>query len=122
VDTDHTEADAFFDNNRIDDLVASHVTIFGAAAEGWRQRAGYEFDSIDIMENGSDRKLSQYFKHCMAMADYYDKRCATEEDEEMSQNRVVGKSFETGSDDCLDEDGLNPLWFPYPVQRGPVVM
>lgn len=111
---------AFFSVEEIEDLLESNSNIYGAAAEGWRMRAADVARLVDIMENGSDRKLSQMRRHAEAMALLYDKRAAQLDAEDgIYDNRgIIGVSFEIGEDD----EEPDPNWFPYPVFRMPGVL
>lgn len=44
----------------------------GAAAAGWRERAGMQADAYDFRVEGRQYSRSQWFKHCMDMAQYYE--------------------------------------------------
>lgn len=113
-----TEDDAFFTNERLAELIESNHNIYGAASEGWDEKAAYYSETVDIMENGSDRKLSQLFRNAKAMSDKYDKQSEMLIVEGMADNRTVGVPFDIGEDSTLDENGLDPNFFPYPVSRG----
>lgn len=113
-----TDADAFFNNERLAELIESNHNIYGAASEGWDEKSAYYSDTVDVMENGSDRKLSQLFRNAKAMADKYDKQSEMLISEGMTDNRSIGVAFDIGEDSSLDENGLDPNFFPYPVSRG----
>lgn len=44
----------------------------GAAAMGWRERAGKQAGGYDFRVEGRQYSRSQWFKHCMEMAQYYE--------------------------------------------------
>jgi hypothetical protein len=46
--------------------------LYGAAAAGWRERAGQQADGYDFRVEGRQFSRSQWFEHCMKMATFYD--------------------------------------------------
>lgn len=46
--------------------------IYGAAADGWRERAGMQAEGYDFRVEGRQYSRSQWFKHCLEMAEYYE--------------------------------------------------
>jgi hypothetical protein len=44
----------------------------GAAAQGWRERMASKASSYDFEADGARYTRSQWFKHCMAMAELYE--------------------------------------------------
>lgn len=121
-DTNDPANPPFFSEERIAELLASHVTFYGAAAEGWDSKASYYSDRIDVMENGSDRKYSQLYKNAKDRCEGFRKQALEWEMESTKGNRTVGVSFDIGCTEDWGDDGLNPLYAPYPLSRFPVIM
>lgn len=46
--------------------------LYGAAADGWRERAGKQSGSFDFRVEGRAYSRSQWFAHCAEMAKYYE--------------------------------------------------
>lgn len=46
--------------------------LYGAVAQGWRERAGKLVGNYDFRVEGRQYSRSQYFQHCREMASYYD--------------------------------------------------
>jgi hypothetical protein len=56
---------------------ARHYDLHGAAASGWREAAGTKADHYTFSADGARYERSQWFGHCMKMADYYDSLSST---------------------------------------------
>lgn len=68
------DSGAFFLDEEIHSLLAMNGNdVIGAAYDGWLVRAAFYQEHIDIIESGSDRRMSQMFKNAMAMVDFYKK-------------------------------------------------
>lgn len=46
--------------------------LYGAVAAGWRQRASAQADGYDFRVEGRQYSRSQWFKHCMDLAKFYE--------------------------------------------------
>lgn len=113
------ESEAFFSNAVIESLLEEFGTnLYAAAAEGWGMRAAYFVEAVDVMENGSDRKLSQLHKHATERQKYYEAKSEQHYTLEEGAIGVVGQSFEIG----VDEEEPIENWFPYDTTRMPVIM
>ena len=55
-------------------LDARSYDLDGAAADCWREKAATVSDRYDIKAGQNQMSRSQYFKHCLRMADYYGSR------------------------------------------------
>lgn len=87
------DTDAFFMNDEIHSLLAMNSgDVIGAAYDGWLIRAAFYQEHIDIIESGSDRRMSQMFKNAMAMVDFYKKARDAESGKKADAiaGRVVG--------------------------------
>lgn len=68
------DSGAFFLDEEIHSLLAMNGNdIIGAAYDGWLVRAAFYQDHVDVIESGSDRRMSQMFKNAMAMVEFYRK-------------------------------------------------
>lgn len=47
--------------------------LYGAVADGWRERAAQQASGYDFRVEGRQYSRSQWFKHCADLAGYYDK-------------------------------------------------
>jgi hypothetical protein len=55
-------------------LDARAFDLYGAVAEGWRERAGLQANDYDFRVEGRQYSRSQWFKHCFDMASFYNKQ------------------------------------------------
>lgn len=55
-------------------LDARTFDLYGAVAEGWRERAGLQANDYDFRVEGRQYSRSQWFKHCFDMSNYYSKQ------------------------------------------------
>lgn len=53
-------------------LDARAYDLYGAVADGWRERAGQLTGNYDFRVEGRSYSRSQWFEHCTKMASYYD--------------------------------------------------
>jgi hypothetical protein len=51
---------------------ARSYDLYGAVADGWRERAGQQAGGYDFRVEGRSYNRSQWFEHCMSMAAQYD--------------------------------------------------
>lgn len=68
-----TDADTFFSDLEITDLLDTFGDVLLAAAAGWRSKAAEFAKYIDIDESGSTRKLSQMYRQAELQANYFSK-------------------------------------------------
>lgn len=72
IEAGQTEADKFFSNAEIADLIEeAGGDLIVAAAEGWTIKAAKFADLIDIDESGSTRKLTQRYRQAIERARYF---------------------------------------------------
>jgi hypothetical protein len=69
-----SEADTFFTNAEVADLLAASLdNVQMAASLGWRAKAAEFAKYIDIDESGSTRKMSQMYRQAVLQADHFEK-------------------------------------------------
>lgn len=81
------ESDTFFSNDEIDELVSDHASLFRAAAEGWRQKAGELANLVNTTELGSSRSNSDLYKAAEKQIAHYEMK-ADEEEGDQGVTRV----------------------------------
>ncbi len=90
-----TEADTRFTDNELAlILVRCNYNIYAASAEGWYVKAGMFSMMIDVDESGSNRNLSDIFKHALSMGDRY-RKAGADQDKELAaiyEGRIPGKA------------------------------
>lgn len=82
-----TDADTFFTDPDIIDLLDTYGDINAAAAAGWRGKAAEYAKYIDIEESGSTRKMSQMYRQAELQANYFGKLASGSVEERLQAAR-----------------------------------
>ena len=102
------DIDTFFTNTQVSDLLDRHFdNLNAAAAEGWLRKAADVAKLIDISESGSERSLSQKYKHYLSMAKHFADAAGTDLVAAGAGRRVIGRPIN------LDESDSEQYELPF---------
>lgn len=63
IPADGTDADTFFSNEEITDLLDTYGTLNAAALEGWTEKAGEYANLVNNLQGGARRDMSDLYDH-----------------------------------------------------------
>ncbi len=92
-------SETFFDDNAISDLLAYAVgDLDQATLEGWKRKMASYARLVDVSESGTDRPMSQKFKHAQAMVAMWSRILSDLSDSlhAAMRGRIVGKPVNLG--------------------------
>lgn len=104
-----SETDTLFSDEELSIILNRHEdNLTAAAAEAWAIKAAEFAVLIDISEEGSERRLSQRYRHAMLQLSYYSELVAADKEAllEAARRSVVGRSaaWATPASDELPRD------------------
>lgn len=128
-----SEIDTMFRDEELSVILNQHEDqLRHAAAHGWAIKAAELAELIDITEEGSDRKLSQRYRHALTQMQYYADLIAADTDAllEAARGAVVARSarwatpaseelpsHESATESSPWDDGKARHVRPYPLKR-----
>lgn len=117
-----SETDTLFSNEELSIILNRHNDEFNsAAAEAWAIKAAEFAVLIDVSEEGSERRLSQRYRHAMLQLDYYSNLVQADKDAllEVARRGVVARSaaWATPASDELPRDSQSVESSPWDSGR-----